>query len=135
MLNRTITVGLRPTVLIGEGERKFASKLKSGENNSYMGAYGEIIPEHSQFEHVKHRIEIWSDIFKHTDRRIAVNQEKILNIFNKNPSKEVNDDSKVVEAVISKDIAYPINFKKSKSFWESYMATKKLKQDLKNYEK
>jgi len=73
MLNRTIGMGLRPKLLIGEGERKFASKLKSGENNSYMGAYGEIIPEHSQFEHVKHRIEIWADIFKHTDRRIAAN--------------------------------------------------------------
>jgi hypothetical protein len=73
MLNRTLSMGMRPTVLIGEGERKFASKLKSGENSSYMGAYGEVIPEHSQFEHVKHRIEIWSDIFKHTDRRIAVN--------------------------------------------------------------
>jgi len=47
----------------------------------------------------------------------------------------VNDDLKTVEAVISKDIAYPINFKNQKSFWESYMATKKLKNDLKNYEK
>ena len=61
------SAGQRPVVGVGEGNRKFASKLRQNGGNHFMGPYGEVISERSQFEHAKHRIEIWNDIFKHTD--------------------------------------------------------------------
>ena len=96
-----------------------------------MGPYGEIIAEHSQFEHAKHRIEIWKDIFNHTDKTIYQNQEKLLKLYNKNPRFSLNEHQAKVRDIINKDIAYPKNYKAPVSFFESYMATKKLKNDLK----
>ena len=106
---------------IGQGNRKFASKLKSPDKKSFMGPYGEIIPEHSQFEHSKHRIEIWNDIFKHTDRVIARNQETIINLYNKDPRLNLDIDQSQVKKITDKNIAYPLNYKPSKSFLEEYI--------------
>ena len=76
-----------------------------------MGPYGELIPEHSQFEHVKHRIEIWNDIFKHTDQRIAENQGKLLDMYNKDPTDNYDCLNKKVAKIVDRDIAYPLNYK------------------------
>lgn len=58
-----------------------------------------------------------------------------MNLYNKNPRFSLNEHQAKVRDIIMKDIAYPKNYKAPVSFFESYMATKKLKNDLKHYEK
>ena len=58
-----------------------------------------------------------------------------MGLFNKNPKLSLDDFNPKVRDIITKDIAYPKGYKAPVSFFESYMATKKLKKDLKNYEK
>ena len=49
----------------------------------FNGFYDEIIAEKSQFEHNKHMADILKDIFEHTDERIKINVEKMVEMYNR----------------------------------------------------
>jgi hypothetical protein len=86
------------------------------------------VSDKSQWEHSKHRIEIWNDIFAHTDRRIVTNQEKLLNLFNKKPMQGLNDENKNFKSIVQKDISYPINYVPQKTLFEQDLQTQQLKK-------
>lgn len=52
------------------------------------------------------------DIFKHTDKKIEQNTDRIVNLYNKNCGKNMDpDEDDELNRILKQNIAFPLNYK------------------------
>jgi hypothetical protein len=72
MMDRTLN-NFNKEDLKEDSDRKYVGKMAEGGAGLIEANYAELVPETSAEEAWKHRNDLWTDIFKHTEHRIAAN--------------------------------------------------------------
>ena len=93
---------------------KYESKLREKEKLISDGVYEAVVPEHSQYEHVKSVHDKVVDIFQHTDSKVSEVVHKVTQIYNKKRSNKLDiqmdsDINKVYKNSIAYSILVPYN--------------------------
>lgn len=72
MMDRTLN-NFNKEDLEEDTDRKFVGNTAQKGAGLIEASYAELVPETSAEEAWKHRNDLWNDIFKHTEHRIAAN--------------------------------------------------------------
>jgi hypothetical protein len=74
-------------------------------------------------------MDIISEIFDHTDKRVESNMKQLAKIFNKNFGEDMNEgENSELKQLLDKDISYPIHYKPVITFMEQFLETLKKQQ-------
>jgi len=94
-------------------KRIYASKVHDWEEEkfiAYKNTYTKVIPEISQYEHLKNRYDLCQDIFNHTEAKIKESTENLVRVYNKNFGCDM-DNNQIKDVMQSGDMYFPLNFK------------------------
>ena len=73
--------------------------------------FDDVVPEdNSQKENRKDKFQLLKDIFDHTDKRIFLNQQKLVDLQNSNLKKKLTEHDSDVRRITDLDISFPQDY-------------------------
>jgi len=93
-------------------KRIYATRMRNNDDEKLLllkDAYIKVIPETSQYEHLKNRYDLCLDIFNHTDAKIKESTNNLVRVFNKNFGCDM-DDNQIKDVMQSGDMFFPLKF-------------------------
>lgn len=94
--------------------RKFQTKIRDRETIVTVN-YDKVVPDNSQYEHLKTAGEKIDDIFDHTDAKVVQVMDKLTKVYNNKRSSTLDPtEDEDLQNVLKNNIAFHVKYQHKK---------------------